>query len=113
MHELSVALSIVDGVLEETNHQSAILAVYLRLGPLSGVAKNALLCAYEMACEGTLLDGSRLIIEDTEVVIYCSSCHRDSKARAMNWLQCSTCGTPASRVVSGKDLEITAVELQP
>jgi hydrogenase nickel incorporation protein HypA/HybF len=113
MHELSVALSLVDGVLEETKHQSAIAAVHLRLGPLAGVAKDALLFAYEVACKGTLLDGSRLIIEDTEIVIYCASCQGDNKARGMNWLECSMCGTPASRLVSGKDLEITAVELQP
>jgi Zn finger protein HypA/HybF involved in hydrogenase expression len=39
--------------------------VYLKLGRLSGVVSRALLASYEMACEGTLLAGSRLEIEDT------------------------------------------------
>jgi hydrogenase nickel incorporation protein HypA/HybF len=112
MHELSVALSIVDGVLEETNHTGVITAVHLRLGPLSGVATEALLSAYEMACEGTLLRGSRLIIEKIEVVIYCPQCRTERKSRALNWLECLVCGSPASHLVSGQDLEITAVEME-
>lgn len=112
MHELSVALTIVDGVLEETNHARVITAVHLRLGPLSGVATEALLSAYEMACEGTLMGGSQLIIEKSEVVIHCPRCRTERKARALNWLECLVCGSPASDLVSGQELEITAVEMQ-
>ena len=67
MHELSIALSIVEGVEEElANHQGArVAAVHLRLGPLSGVAKEALLFSYDLACEGTRLAGSSLKIEET------------------------------------------------
>ena len=50
MHELSIALSIVDmAAYEMQRHDGARLhAIHLRLGPLAGVVKEALLSAYEM-----------------------------------------------------------------
>jgi hydrogenase nickel incorporation protein HypA/HybF len=68
MHELSIALSIIDGVTEEAGQHGggAVRAVHLRLGRLSGVVREALLFAYDQACEGTLLEGSELRIEEVD-----------------------------------------------
>lgn len=68
MHELSIALSIVDGVSEELalHGGSSVVAVHLRLGRLSGVVPDALLFAYDAACAGTPLEGSRLRIDEVE-----------------------------------------------
>ena len=68
MHELSIALSIVDGVEEEAARHGGgpVRAVHLRLGRLSGVVREALLFAYDRACDGTSLEGSALQIEETE-----------------------------------------------
>src|SRR5690242_18465555 len=58
MHELSIAMSIVDMAQEEAErHGSAqVIAVHLRLGKLSGVVREALLSSYEMACAATALE---------------------------------------------------------
>ena len=66
MHELSIAVSLVEAAEEEAEKHGArgVSAVHLKLGALSGVAKEALLFSYEMATEGTALAGSRLEIED-------------------------------------------------
>ena len=63
MHELSIAMSIVEMAEEEAERRgnAQIQAVYLRLGRLAGVVKEALLSSYEMACETTLLAGSQLV----------------------------------------------------
>ncbi|HYC62461.1 MAG TPA: hydrogenase maturation nickel metallochaperone HypA [Thermoanaerobaculia bacterium] len=68
MHELSIALSIIDGVTDELQARGGpkLHAVHLQLGSLAGVVKEALLFAYDVACEGTLLAGSRLIIAESE-----------------------------------------------
>lgn len=67
MHELSIALSIVEGAREEAARHSGarVHAVHLRVGALSGVSRDALLFAYDLACEDTELAGSRLQIDDT------------------------------------------------
>ena len=56
MHELSIALSILDLAAEEAErHGGRVAAVHLRLGPLAGVVKDALVSAYDLAREGTPL----------------------------------------------------------
>ena len=76
MHELSIAMSIIEGAAEEALRHGAVKinAVRLKLGPLSGVAKDALLFSYELACEGTALEGSRLVILEIPVMTFCPRC---------------------------------------
>jgi len=68
MHELSIAVSIVEIAEEEAarNNATRVQSVRLRLGSLAGVAKEALMFSYGLACEGTSLEGSRLLIDDAE-----------------------------------------------
>jgi hydrogenase nickel incorporation protein HypA/HybF len=114
VHELSVALSIIEGVEEEVGRQGGgrVSAVHLKLGPLSGVVKEALLFSYGLACEGTQLEGSCLIVEDIPLRIYCSDCQDEKAPVSMQQLQCLQCGSPAARVIQGDELEVTALELQ-
>jgi hydrogenase nickel incorporation protein HypA/HybF len=59
MHELSIAMSIVELAEEEAEQRGVqIEAVHLKLGALVGIVKEALLSCYEMACENTPLAGS-------------------------------------------------------
>ena len=57
MHELSIALSIVEMAAQEAQRQCAseVLAVHLRIGALSGVVPEALESAYELARENSPL----------------------------------------------------------
>ena len=41
---------------------------------MSGVVKEALLFSYDLACEGTLLEGSSLVIEEIPVMVHCPTC---------------------------------------
>lgn len=66
MHELSIALSILDVAEEEMQrHPGAKLDIInLRLGKLSGVVKEALASAYELAREPSPFPLARLVIEE-------------------------------------------------
>jgi len=68
MHELSIAVNIVEIASEELARHGGerIRAIHIQLGPLSCVAKEALLFSFSLACEGTAAEGSRLVIEDTQ-----------------------------------------------
>ena len=113
MHELSVAVSLIEAVEEEAaSHQGRVQAVHLKLGPLSGVVKEALLTAFEMASAGTKIEGARLIVEEVPVVVYCSTCQARQTVASMQWLCCPACDTPASRVVQGKELQLVALEME-
>lgn len=65
MHELSIAMSILEGVEEEVVRQGygAVEAIHIRIGPLSGIVPEALLGAFEMAREQTPFAACTLEIE--------------------------------------------------
>jgi hydrogenase nickel incorporation protein HypA/HybF len=114
MHELSIAMSIVEMAQEEADQRGGVRvsAVHLRLGALSGVVKEALLSCYEMAGDGTPLQGSRLIIEDVPVVVFCSNCREQRPLSSIQLFCCAECGTPTSEIVQGKEIEVVALEIQ-
>jgi hydrogenase nickel incorporation protein HypA/HybF len=114
MHELSIAMSIVELAEEEIERRGSvhITAVHLRLGALSGIVKEALLASYEMACEGTRLSGSLLIIEDVPVIVFCSSCQARRPVSSIQLFCCAECGTPTSDIVQGKEIEVVALEIE-
>lgn len=113
MHELSIALSIIQGVEEEMARRGVprITAVHLQLGPLSGVVKDALLFSFELACEGTPLEGSQLEIEEIPIVLYCEVCRQEQPAVSLQRLCCGVCDTPSMDIRKGSELEIFALEL--
>lgn len=87
-------------------------AIHLKLGQLSGVVKDALLFSYEVACQGTMLEGSQLIIEEIAVVVYCPTCKAETTLASLQQFCCATCGTLTPEVVQGKELEVVALEIQ-
>jgi hydrogenase nickel incorporation protein HypA/HybF len=114
MHELSIAMSIVEVVEEESARQgdARVLAVHLKLGPLSGVVKEALLASFEMAREGTALDGCNLIIEEVPILIDCTNCGTTRPVVSIQEMSCSVCGAPADKVIHGRELEVSAIEIE-
>ena len=113
MHELSIAMGIVDAAVEESARRGVqVSAVHLRLGELSGVVKDALLFSYEVACQDTALAGSRLVVEDVPVIIFCAKCKQQQKLDSVQLFQCPACGTPSMDVRQGKELEVFALEVE-
>ena len=113
MHELSIALSIVEMATEESAKRGGakVDAVHLKLGRLSGVVKDALLFSWEIACQGTNLEGSRLEIIEIPVVVYCENCKIDRTLAEINNFLCPVCNAPTPEVMQGRELEVTALEI--
>jgi len=114
MHELSVAMSIIEIAEEESKRRGGlqISAVHLRLGLLSGVVKDALLFAYEIARHDTPLAASRLVVEEVPGVIYCPACEGRRPVGSLEWFCCAECGSLASELVQGKELEVVSLEVE-
>ena len=113
MHELSIAMGIVDAAMEEAQRRGVqVSAVHLRLGALSGVVKEALMFSYEVACQDTPLMGSQLIVEDIPVIVFCASCREELPLRSVQLFVCPKCGAPTMDVRQGKELEVFAIEVQ-
>jgi hydrogenase nickel incorporation protein HypA/HybF len=112
MHELSIAMGIVEAAMDEAQQRGVqVSAIHLRLGALSGVVKDALLFSYEAASLDTPLAGSRLIIEDVPVTIFCSQCDATKTLASVQAFVCPDCGAPTVDVRQGKELEVFALEI--
>lgn len=113
MHELSIAMGIVDAAMEEAQRRGVqVTAVHLRLGALSGVVKDALLFSYEVACQDTALEGSRLLVEDVPVMVFCPQCKGERVLESVQSFACPDCATPTMDIRQGKELEVFALEVQ-
>jgi hydrogenase nickel incorporation protein HypA/HybF len=113
MHELSIAMGIVDAAMDEAQRRGVkVSAVHLRLGALSGVVKDALMFSYEVACQDTPLQGSQLLVEDMPVIVFCARCGETRQLESVQLFQCPQCGTPTMDVRQGKELEVFALEVE-
>ncbi|MBX6311303.1 MAG: hydrogenase maturation nickel metallochaperone HypA [Isosphaeraceae bacterium] len=114
MHELSVALSLLDLVAEEAErHGGRVTAVHVKLGPLAGVVREALVTAYDLAREGTPLAQAELVVEEVPVVVSCPTCMAQHTLPSAWELRCPACGAPTPEVVRGRELEVVALEIEP
>lgn len=113
MHELSIAMAIVDAAVEESNRRGGVRVtqVHLKLGCMAGVVKEALLASYEMAADQTVAAGSTLLIEEVPLLAMCPVCREARSVVSPQQLSCSQCGSPVSEIVAGRELEVVAMEI--
>ena len=116
MHELSIALSLLDLAAEESERlgegRAGSRALHVKLGPLSGVVKQALLSAYGLAREQGPFSDVDLMIEETPLLAHCPACNATRAVVSEQELLCRECGTPTAEVVSGRELDLVALEFQ-
>jgi hydrogenase nickel incorporation protein HypA/HybF len=114
MHELSIVASIVDSVTESlaVYHGARVLEVRLRVGALAAVVEDSLQFCYSIATEGTLLEGSKLVVRRLPVVMHCSVCGADGEIESLQSFSCSHCGEPVMDLRQGRELEIESFEIE-
>lgn len=113
MHELSLAHGIVEQATAAAQRASAerVVSVQLRVGRLAGVEAGALSFCFDIAAQGTLLEGSRLDIVDLPLVVWCAHCLREVELPGIQRLRCPLCDTPCGEIRQGRELEIASLEI--
>src|SRR5687768_16868195 len=114
MHELSIALDLIDVASAEMARLGPVhvTSVHLRLGALSGVVKEALIFSFDAAVMDTALHGARLQIDDVVVTVWCDSCDAERELLDLTRRRCPICQAPTPRVVRGGELELVALEIE-
>ena len=76
MHEFSITSQMVQTVLAEAQKQKAkrVLEVHMVVGKLSFLGLEQVRFGYKVLVKGTIMDGSKLFIEEKEGQVKCPSC---------------------------------------
>jgi len=95
-------------------HEQAYLCLMALSGrkSISGIPRETLLLSYEVATENTPLQGSKLVIQDVPVVLYCPHCQTSRQVAMIQRFCCPECGTPTREVRQGNELELASLEVE-
>jgi hydrogenase nickel incorporation protein HypA/HybF len=120
MHELSIAATLVESVLEfaEAHGGPRIVTVRITIGELTCIEADQLSFCYESVTQETALEGSKLEIEVMPALVRCAHC--DYEGRPKYWddalagspvatLQCPKCGK-AAEATQGHECAIKSVQ---
>jgi hydrogenase nickel incorporation protein HypA/HybF len=119
MHEFSVMSEVMDALKEESQKHSVkgVKEVLLEVGELTFLAHEQLRFSYKVLSEGTIFDGSELVIESTPAMIRCDSCGYEGEGgfrddpefhRVLPTFSCPKCDEPTS-VVAGNECIIRRI----
>ena len=114
VHELSVAQSLIDLLVEKLSTESpaAVEAVHISVGQLAGVDATALKSAFHIAAGGTIVQGATLEITDVPVRIWCARCNAERAVRSMQDLRCVECGQASNDLRAGRELFVDRVRVR-
>ena len=112
MHELSIALALIEQVqtVAEREKADTVLRIAVTIGGLSGVNPEALEMAFPVAADDTCAAGAKLDVTFTPAHLHCRSCGRDSSPE-FPVLLCEACGSTDAEVLGARELMLTSVEI--
>lgn len=115
MHEVSVALAMVDELrkIAENNNAHRILNVRLRIGRMSGIVTDSLKFAFDaVKLEHPFLSSAEIAIEEVPMVYKCNECNRTFDTDTLYFPSCPACDSYNLTIVSGEEQHIEKVELE-
>jgi len=112
MHEVSLAQDILAISLESLKNRpfETVVAVNLKIGPVSGVDPEALRFALAVVTENTPLAGAELRIETPPLRLECRDC-RQQYAGDDFAFSCPACGSDRIQLISGDEMEVVNLEI--
>jgi hydrogenase nickel incorporation protein HypA/HybF len=110
MHELSIALSIVELAEEEAWKANAavISKVEVEIGTMAGVETDALLFAWDSVVQGTMAMGAALVINSIQAEAHCLECGKDFPVDHF-FVECPHCNSFRYQVTKGKELRVSSL----
>ncbi|QBD82544.1 hydrogenase maturation nickel metallochaperone HypA [Ktedonosporobacter rubrisoli] len=114
MHELSIAQSIFDAVMDRasTCQAAQVKSVRLRIGEASGIVFDSLSFCFEMLSSlDPLTAGAHLHIESVPHRAWCQLCNHEFAVT--NFIaSCPQCHTWSEQILSGTELQLVEMEIE-
>ena len=112
MHEMSIAMNIVDIACKEAQSEGApfISVIELDVGKLAGVMIDSLKFCYESVCKGTLAENSQLVVNELPGKGHCLKCNSEFEIDSFMAL-CPHCESYEVEIKQGRELKLKAVTI--
>ncbi len=112
MHEMTIAMNIVDIVCQKANDESAqkINSIDLEIGTLSGILLDSLKFCFEAASKNTLVEGAQFNIITIEAEAHCKLCDTNFRIES-DFSPCSKCNNFNFEILHGKELSIKSFNI--
>ena len=112
MHELAIAESLIEQVSAKAQAMGvkAVKSVTIKVGEYSGVCTEALSFAYGPLAEGTLLENSQLILQNSPFILYCPRCKKQWHPTQFR-RSCEQCQSLEVKIISGRELDLVSMEV--
>ena len=113
MHEMSIALSIVEAIEAKAREEGAgrISGVDLLIGKLAGVELESLKFCFSAAAKGTLAEDAVLVIEEPEGIGECGECGMRFPV-TFYYAECPECRSLRIKIVSGEEFLIQSITIE-
>jgi len=113
MHEMGIVVSFVNMAKEYAvkNNAARVLKVVLQLGEISGIEARYLTEFYPVVVEGSILEGSELVIETIPASVFCTDCATTYNP-VISDLKCPTCGGEHCDIIDGRGLFIKEIGIE-
>lgn len=111
MHELSIAESLLEIVVDESKKHGLerVNKIKLQIGEFAAVVPESLTFCFEMVSRDTIASGALIEIETVGIVARCDVCDSSFEVRDQVFL-CPRCGEPALELLSGRELSVMSIE---
>ena len=112
MHEMTIAMNIVDIVCKKAAEEKAhkINSVELEIGTLSGIMIDSLEFCFKAACKNTIADSAKLNIHKINAEAFCKSCNNTFNMES-DFSPCPTCDNFNYELLKGKELSIKSFNI--
>ena len=112
MHELSIAINIIENIEEEAKKvdASSVSELTIEIGMLSGVVLEALEFALQEAVKNTILQNTSIDYQIIEAKAKCNSCGEEYVTEDF-FSVCPKCSNPYSDIIEGKELKIKRINV--
>jgi len=113
MHEMSIALSIVEAIEAKAREEGAVKVsgVDLLIGTLAGIEPESLKFCFSAAAKGTLAEDALLAVEEPEGVGECGECGKRFPVN-FYYAECPECHSLRIKIVSGEEFLIQSITIE-
>jgi hydrogenase nickel incorporation protein HypA/HybF len=110
MHELSIAISIIELAEEEARKANAtsISKIEVEIGDMAGIEKEALQFCWDSAIQGTMAGEAELVIHSVAGEAHCLECGTDFPIEHF-FAECPSCKSYRYEVTKGKELRVSSL----